>query len=137
MAELPAALSDTQPCLDRLQDPAQLSKRVVAALANQDHQLWLSPISVWEFLLLVERGRIQIVPPLTARRWIDDAFAKARLKEAPLTREVAMVSRQIRVQHDDPADRFIAATAAVYDLTLVTADQRLLRGKGYRTLANR
>lgn len=34
-------------------------------------------------------------------------------------------------------DRFLAATAAVYDLTLVTADDRLLRGKGFRTLANR
>ena len=130
-------LLDTHIWLWSLQDPAQLSKRVAAALANEDQQLWLSPISVWEFLLLVERGRIQVVPPLKARTWIDDAFAKAPLKEAPLTREVAMVSRQIRVEHDDPADRFIAATAAVYDLTLVTADQRLLRGKGYRTLANR
>jgi len=38
------------------------------------------------------------------------------------------------VQHDDPADRFIAATASVYQLTLVTADERLLRGKGYETI---
>ena len=38
---------------------------------------------------------------------------------------------------EDPADRFLAATADVYDLTLVTADERLLRGKGFRTLANR
>ncbi|MBM2810702.1 MAG: hypothetical protein HW416_1461 [Chloroflexi bacterium] len=31
---------------------------------------------------------------------------------------------------------FLAATADVYDLTLVTADKRLLSGKGFRTLAN-
>ena len=37
-------------------------------------------------------------------------------------------------KHDDPADRFIAATASVYQLTLVTADERLLRGKGYETI---
>jgi PIN domain nuclease of toxin-antitoxin system len=43
----------------------------------------------------------------------------------------------VRVHHDDPADRFLAATADVYDLTLVTADDRLLRGKGFKTLANR
>jgi len=35
------------------------------------------------------------------------------------------------------SDRFLAATAEVYELTLVTADERLLRGKGFRTLANR
>jgi PIN domain nuclease of toxin-antitoxin system len=39
--------------------------------------------------------------------------------------------------HDDPADRFLAATAEVYELTLVTADEHLLRGRGFRTLANK
>jgi len=43
----------------------------------------------------------------------------------------------VRLDHEDPADRFLAATADVYELTLVTADDRLLRGKGFRTLANR
>jgi PIN domain nuclease of toxin-antitoxin system len=38
------------------------------------------------------------------------------------------------VKRDDPADRFIAATASVYQLTLITADERLLRGQGYETL---
>jgi PIN domain nuclease of toxin-antitoxin system len=50
---------------------------------------------------------------------------------------VALRSRRVRVEHEDPADRFLAATAEVYELTLVTADERLLRGKGFRTLANR
>ena len=31
----------------------------------------------------------------------------------------------------------VAATADVYELTLVTGDDRVLRGKGFRTLANR
>ena len=35
----------------------------------------------------------------------------------------------------DPADRFLAATAAVYDLHLVTADDRLRAGSGYRVFA--
>jgi PIN domain nuclease of toxin-antitoxin system len=41
------------------------------------------------------------------------------------------------MKHQDPADRFLAATASVYDLTLVTADSRILEGSGYTTLANR
>ena len=59
------------------------------------------------------------------------------MHEAPVNREVAMRSRSVAVPHQDPADRFLAATAQVYDLTLVTDDENLLRGKGYRTLANR
>jgi predicted nucleic acid-binding protein len=37
------------------------------------------------------------------------------------------------------ADHFLAATALVYDLTLVTADRRLVRpvgGAAYRVMAN-
>jgi PIN domain nuclease of toxin-antitoxin system len=41
------------------------------------------------------------------------------------------------LDHEESADRFLAATADVYELTLVMADERLLRGKGFRTLANR
>jgi PIN domain nuclease of toxin-antitoxin system len=56
--------------------------------------------------------------------------------DAPLTREVAVRSRAVELDHGDPADRFLAATADVYDLTLVTSDERLLRGSGFRTLSN-
>jgi PIN domain nuclease of toxin-antitoxin system len=130
-------LLDTHIWVWSLQDPSRLTKKVTSALANRSNELWLSPISVWELLLLIERGRIQVLPPFKPRTWLDEAFVRAPLREAPLTREVAILSREVRVQHDDPADRFLAATACAYDLTLVTGDARLLRGKGFRTLANR
>jgi len=47
------------------------------------------------------------------------------------------VSRSVEVPHHDPADRFIAASAVVHELTLATADERLLRSRQYRTLPNR
>jgi len=39
--------------------------------------------------------------------------------------------------HQDPADRILAATAQVLDLTLVTADARLLGLPSIRCLASR
>lgn len=48
-----------------------------------------------------------------------------------------MASRSVDVPHEDPVDRFIAASAVVYDLTLVTSDERLLRSDRYRTMPNR
>jgi PIN domain nuclease of toxin-antitoxin system len=39
--------------------------------------------------------------------------------------------------HRDPVDRFLAATARTYGLTLVTADENLLSGSGYPVLGNR
>ena len=85
--------------------------------------------------MLVEKGRLAI--PEDPADWIAAALAEAPMQEAPLNHEVALTSRTVKVGHEDPADRFLAATAAVYDLALATADQRLLAGKGFRTLANR
>jgi PIN domain nuclease of toxin-antitoxin system len=114
--------------------PDRLAPRVRRTLAASTTEVWLSPISVWEFLLLVERGRLQLA--IDPEAWLDVAFASAAIHEAPLTREVARRSRIVGVPHQDPADRFLAATAQVHDLILVTDDDRLLRGRGFATLAN-
>jgi PIN domain nuclease of toxin-antitoxin system len=118
-------------------EPERLSKRVASVLTDTANELWLSPISIWEFLLLAQRGRVRLQAGLDPRDWAEAAWSRAPMHEAALTREVAVRSRFVRLEHDDPADRFLAATAEVYELTLVTADERLLRGKGFRTLANR
>lgn len=130
-------LLDTHVWLWSLADPERLTRRVAAALADERNQLWLSPISIWEFLLLAERGRVHVHDGTAPAEWVDAALARVPMHDAALTREVAARSRSVRVEHEDPADRFLAATADVYELTLVTADERLLRGKGFRTLANR
>jgi PIN domain nuclease of toxin-antitoxin system len=130
-------LLDTHIWLWSLIEPERLTRRVKAALTAETNQLWLSPISVWEFLLLAERGRVRVQQGMSPPAWVEAALSRVPMFDAPLNREVAVRSRAVRVAHDDPADRFLAATADVYDLTLVTADRRLLSGKGFRTLANR
>lgn len=130
-------LLDTHIWLWSLTEPSRLTDGVKQALADRASVLWLSPISVWEFLLLAERGRVRVQGNVPPSAWVEAALASVPLRDAPLTREVAAHSRVIRVDHEDPADRFLAATAVVYDLTLVTGDERLLRGSGFRTLPNR
>ncbi len=113
--------------------PERLSKKAAAAMRSTRHELWLSPVSIWELLLLAESGRIRVRG--SAREWIEQALRNKPMQEAGLNHAVAIASRDVSIEHQDPADRFIAATAAVYDLTLVTADERLRAGSGYRTLA--
>lgn len=115
-------------------DP-KLGRKTKRLLEATTTELWLSPISIWESMML-ERGRkIRLEPnPL---RWARDTLAAFPFHEAPLNHEVALRSRAIVIDHEDPADRFLAATAAVYDLTLLTADKRLLEGRGYTALENR
>lgn len=128
-------LLDTHVWLWAHLEPAKLVPRVKATLTSPSSELWLSPISIWETLLLAEKGRIVITGDPAA--WVEAAWTRTPMHEAVLNREVAAKSRSVRVAHEDPADRFLAASAEVYDLTLVTSDEHLLRGKGYRTLANR
>lgn len=129
-------LLDTHIWLWSLTAPERLSLLVSDALVDSSNELWLSSISVWEFLLLTERGRIRLQPGMSSAAWLAAALVSAPVQDAPLNREVAIRSRSLRLSHEDPADRFLAATADVYDLTLVTADERLLSGEGFRTLAN-
>ena len=113
-------------------DPKQLSRRVLHELKDQNNELWLSPVSTWEVLLLHARGRIQLHG--NKREWVTNATMYMR--EAPLTHEIVAAAQELPLPHQDPADRFLAATAEVLGLTLVTADHRLLGPGTIATLAN-
>jgi PIN domain nuclease of toxin-antitoxin system len=128
-------LLDTHIWLWNHLEPERLAKHLVSQLDNEANELWLSPLSVWEALLLSVKRRITLEP--TAEEWIALALSKVPMKEAPLTNEVAMATQRVELPHRDPVDQLLAATARVFDLTLVTADRSLLRGTGFSTLANR
>jgi len=110
--------------------PELLPDAVSEALEEEDNELWYSPISVWEILLLCEKKRLKIKGD--PYRWVGIALEGVR--EAPLNVHVAMESRRINLPHKDPGDRFIASTALVYDLVLVTVDRELLGCSALKTL---
>lgn len=93
-------------------------------------QLWLSPISVWEVGMLHASGRIELDGG--PRRWVEQALARLPMTEATLAVEVALRSHEVELGHRDPADHFLAATALVHDLTLVSVDERLAAAPGLR-----
>ena len=128
-------LLDTHIWLWSLLEPERLTAPVASALAADGTRCWLSPLSIWEALLLIERQRLRVdgdAAPL-----VREALGKAPMEEAPMTSEVAFVSRALATQHRDPVNRFLAATAQVFDLTLVTADRTLYQVPGVRVLPNR
>ncbi len=125
-------LLDTHIWLWSLSEPRRIGRRVLVQLKDQNNELWLSPMSTYEALTLYYKRRFEIEEDLS--EWLVRATAGTR--EAPLTHEIALVARQLEM-HQDPADRILAATAKVLDLTLVTADQRLLGLGTIRTMSNR
>jgi PIN domain nuclease of toxin-antitoxin system len=127
-------LLDTHIWLWSLLEPERLARPVATALADPATRRWLSPLSVWEALLLIERGRLVVDMPPEA--WLREALSLSPMEEAPVTTEVAFASRALATRHRDPVDRFLVATAQVFDLTLVTADSEIHRVGGVRLMKN-
>jgi len=125
-------LLDPHVWLWALQASSRLNPRVRAELRNSANELWLSPVSTWEALLLNARGRIRL--PVNLALWLVQATAP--LREAPFTHDIVLTAEQLPLPHRDPADRFLAATALVMDLTLVTSDDVLLGLGTIRTMKN-
>lgn len=120
-------LLDTHVWLWMLLDPASLGKKAASRLEDPANELWLSSISVWEALLLGEKKKLKL--PAEPHRWIEQAIKDPAAQELPLSHAIALESRRIHLDHGDPADRFISATARVHGLILVTADDKLLDAK--------
>ncbi len=125
-------LLDTHIWIWNALEPRRLSPRFSGALADPANELWLSPISIWELTILVRKGRIVLDAPVD--EWVARGMRAFPLKEAPVTLEVALATAKIHIPHGDPADAFLAATAQVFELTLVTADRGLRGLKGISVL---
>jgi PIN domain nuclease of toxin-antitoxin system len=125
-------LLDTHVLIWAASDPRRISPRVRRLLERPSTERWISPVTAWEVLLLTESGQLKL--DVNVDEWLDELNEAFALREAPLTAGVVVAAREVTIPHRDPADRLLAATARFYDLRLVTADERLQRGKGFSSM---
>ena len=85
--------------------------------------------------MLVDKKRLDLNTEMG--EWVPQSMKDLDLQEAPCTSAVAHELRFTLLGYRDPGDRFLVATAKVYDLTLVTAGQRVQQIPGIPILANR
>ena len=83
----------------------------------------VSAITFWETAMLKKAKRISL--PSSVLMWRHD-WTEAGLREIPVDGEVGILAAQLEMEHRDPADRIIVATAMRHAATLVTADAKLL-----------
>ncbi len=114
-------LLDTHVWLWRLLAPELVSAAAERAIADRESELFLSPISTWEALVLARKGRVSLEP--SPREWVLEALRRSAPNAVPLDHGIAMRSEGLEgFASEDPADRFLVATALEHELTLVTAD---------------
>ena len=116
-------LLDTHIWLWSLMTPDRLSPEILHVFENEGNDFFISPITIWETLVLAQKGRIELgLPP---EEWITEALERSPVHEAHLTHAIAVKSALIELPHKDPADRFIAATAWENNMILITEDRYL------------
>jgi PIN domain nuclease of toxin-antitoxin system len=129
---------DTQAWLWSVLDHPRLSRRARAALGAVPAQqrIGIAAISLTEAAWHLAHGRVVVDEsfgpwPL----WLRTAASSPHLEVLPFTVDVAIESEQLGDSFPpDPADRLIAATARVHNLTLITSDRPIRKSGGVRTL---
>ena len=92
---------------------------------TQTDQRAIASISIWEFAMMVTKGRINV--KIDPKRWLNNAIGKSGLQVIELTPEIAMESCNLPGDfHKDPADQIIVATARTHNLTLLTKDRKII-----------
>lgn len=104
---------------------SQLTKDYAEAVRQDETKgLGVSVISCWETAKLVELGRLQL--SIAVEDWIEAALNYPNIKLLNLTPEIAVESTRLPGDfHKDPADQMIVATARIYDVPLVTMDNKI------------
>jgi PIN domain nuclease of toxin-antitoxin system len=105
--------------------PELLNAGIAEKLQREGIEIGISAISVWEVVLAAQKGRIEVVlsPERTVEAWIQ----ANQITVIPVDEEIAVLSRTLPFGHEDPADRFIAATAFRENCPLITTDKHLKR----------
>jgi PIN domain nuclease of toxin-antitoxin system len=86
----------------------------------------LSAVTVWEIALLADTGRISLDGPVDA--WVERFLDRPGIEAVPLDYRPASRSYRLDpLEHRDPADRLLIATAIELACPLVTYDERIQR----------
>ena len=109
-----------------ISEPAELSRRARQLIKKTPpDQRAIASISIWEFAMMVTRGRIELT--ISPDEWLDYAVQQTGLSIIELNPQIAMESCSLPGEfHKDPADRIIVATARVSRCKLITKDQKII-----------
>lgn len=106
-------------------DPDKLSAASREVLIREETAVYFSPISAGEIACLSERGRIHL--DRHWRTWFNHFTELNGWSCLDITLDIMQEAYSLPEGfHADPADRIIAATARCHDLTVVTADRKLI-----------
>ena len=126
-------LLDTHVWIWTQEQPDALGPASRALLEATAEELCVSAVSSLEIARLVAGGLVELKGSLD--RWVRSAIDSLEARSIDVDHQIAIEAYKLPGRfHKDPADRLLVATARLRDLTLVTADERILAYRSVRTL---
>ena len=125
-------LLDTHAWVWSQEAPEKLGPRSTRVLTDPKHRLCVSSVSTLEIARLVAVGAIELSGSLAD--WVFKSLDSLTCSTIEMSHDIAMAAYALPSGfHKDPADRIIAATARIHHLTVMTADERMLKYRHLRT----
>ena len=127
-------LLDTHVWWWALSETEQLSEKAIALISEtRPDQRAIASISIWEFAMMVTRGRIKL--KISPDEWLDYAINETGLNVIALNPKIALESCRLPGKfHNDPADRIIVATCRAHKIKLITKDKKIIRYPNVETV---
>jgi PIN domain nuclease of toxin-antitoxin system len=118
-------LLDTHLALWWLANAPSLSEQARTLIADPEHAVFLSAVSLWEIWLKMSLGKLRLPTDFDAK------LAAESFEQLPLTATHARAVSMLPWHHRDPFDRMLVAQAESEGLVLLTADEVLTRYGGF------
>src|SRR5258707_636594 len=126
-------LLDTHVWVWASEAPRQLGRKTRQLLEDVSCTRAVCAVSTLELARLVWAGDLILQIPLG--EWVEKSLADLRADSLPVTHQLAIEAYRLPEPfHRDPADRQIVACARLHELTVATADERILNWKHVATI---
>ena len=102
--------------------PERLSIKALKILESEQ-SFACAGISLFEIAMLIAKKRI--IVSLDTERFIKAVLAARNIEVLPMNAEIAAISQNLGIDHKDPADLMIAATALFHKAVLLSSDRIL------------
>lgn len=103
-------------------DQTKLSNFALSVIRDANNSLHLSVITVTEIHRLMRKGKISIHAPSGLDNWFQKGLTQHGIVCEPITLAIAHSAEMLPTVHNDPADRFILATASVLGARILSPD---------------
>ena len=128
-------LLDTHVLVWMVSNSSRLSRSATRELrkAEQNGELAIASITLWELALLYQGGRLRTSGSIESS--IRMILEKSRVQVIEISPEIAALTAAFPDSYPkDPADRLIGATARAHGFTVITQDERILSSPLVRSI---